>query len=179
MKLNYRFLIYLLLASVVFYILFFKIIDISLKRYTLHHEIIHVPSLVGLNLSSTEDTLEKYHLNFIVIDSAAYDPNYERGSVLSHTPKAGLEVKPGRKIYLTVNPLQITYMSFPELKNKSLRQAMSLLKTNAFRVGNLYYIKHFAKDVVRFSKLEDKKLTFNDTLPKFSIIDLYCYYSDS
>ena len=59
------------------------------------------------------------------------------------------------------------------LKNKSLRQAISLLETNAFRVGHLYYIKHFAKDVVRFSKLEDRKLSFNDTLPKFSIIDLY------
>ena len=143
MKLNYKFLIYLLLASIVFYFLCFKIIDISLKRYTLHHEIIYVPSLVGLNLSSTQDTLEKHHLNFIIIDSAAYNPNYERGSVLAHTPKAGAEVKPGRKIYLTVNPTKITYISFPELKNKSLRQAINLLETNAFRVGHLYYIKHF------------------------------------
>ena len=173
MKLNYKFLIYFFLASVISTFLFFQIIDVSLKRYTLHYNTISVPSLVGLSLPMVQDTLDKYDLQFTIIDSAAYNPNYNRGSVLSHFPRSGSQVKSGRKIYITINPLKINYIALPYLKNKSLRQAISLLENNAFRVGNLYYTKHFAKDVIRFAKLGDQIVDFNDTLPKFSIIDLY------
>ena len=40
-------------------------------------------------------------------------------------------------------------------------------------VGNLYYIDHFAKDVLIFAKYDDQKISNRDSLPKFSIIDLY------
>ena len=146
MKLNYKFLIYFFLGLFVFFFLVFKIVDFSLKRYTLHHHIINVPSLVGLSLPSVEDTLETYNLDFVIIDSAAYNPDYDRGSILSHSPKAGSEVKPERKIYLTINPLTVHYIPFPDLKNKSLRQGINLLENSAFRIGNIYYVDHFAKD---------------------------------
>ena len=154
-------------------ICFFKVVDVALKQYTLHHKIITVPSLIGLNMSQVEDTTLQYGLKFLIIDSAAYNPNYERGSVLSHSPEPGSEVKPGRKIYLTTNPITINYMLFPELINKSLRQTIHLLENNAFRVGNLYYVDHFAKDVLIFAKHAGGKISFNDSLPKFSKIDLY------
>ena len=178
MKLNYKFLVSLFLGLLIFFFLVFKIVDFSLKRYTLHHHIINVPSLVGLSLSSVEDTLEKYNLNFVIIDSAAYNPNYERGSILSHSPKAGSEVKPERKIYLTINPVTVHYIPLPNLKNKSLRQGINLLDNSAFRIGNIYYVDHFAKDVIRQSELlvdsiSSYQVNFNDTLPKFSIINLY------
>ena len=178
MKLNYKFLIYLFSGLLIFFFLVFKIVDFSLKKYTLHHHIIDVPSLVGLNLSAVEDTLSKYNLNFIIIDSAAYNPDYERGSILSHSPKAGSEVKPERKIYLTINPLTVHYIPFPNLKNKSLRQGINLLENSAFRIGNIYYVDHFAKDVIRQSEvvvdsISSDQVNFNDTLPKFSVINLY------
>ena len=173
MKLNYRFLIYLSFFSLVLFLLIFKIIDVSLKHYTRHHKAIYVPSLIGLNLESTKDTLKKYDLNFIIIDSAAYNPNYNRGSIVSHNPKEGAEVKPGRKIYLTINPLTIHYIPFPNLENKSLRQGMALLENSAFRIGQLYYINDFARDVIRFSKVDSEKVNRNDSLPKFTIVDLY------
>lgn len=178
MKLNYKFLIYLFLGLFIFFFLVVKIVDFSLKRYTLHHNIIDVPSLVGLSLSSVEDTLEKYNLEFIIIDSAAYNPDYARGSILSHAPKAGSEVKPERKIYLTINPLTVHYIPFPNLKNKSLRQGINLLENSAFRIGNIYYVDHFAKDVIRYSEVVldsilSNRVNFHDTLPKFSVINLY------
>ena len=132
-----------------------------------------MPSLVGLALSETQDTLHGMDLNSIIIDSAAYNPNYDRGDVLSHQPTAGSEVKPGRKIYLTINPVTAHYLPLPDLKNKSLRQAISLLDNNAFRVGYLYYIDHYAKDLVRFVKVNSKIVHANDSLPKFTTVDLY------
>ena len=173
MKKNLRFQFFLLSVSILCAICFFKVVDFSLKKYTLHHKIITVPSLIGLNISQVEDTILQYGLKFLIIDSAAYDPNYTRGSVLSHSPKPGSEVKPGRKIYLTTNPITVNYILFPELINKSLRQTINLLENNAFRIGNLYYVDHFAKDVLLFSKHQDKIIQFKDSLPKFSKIDLY------
>ncbi|MAQ47896.1 MAG: hypothetical protein CMD27_03360 [Flavobacteriales bacterium] len=173
MKLNFRFQIFLFSIGIFFAICFFKVVDLSLKKYTLHHEIITVPSLIGLNISQVEDTILEYGLQFIILDSAAYDPGYARGSVLSHSPKPGSEVKPGRKIYLTTNPITVNYISFPELINKSLRQTINLLENNAFRLGNLYYVDHFAKDVLIFATHNGMKIHFNDSLPKFSIIDLH------
>jgi len=173
MKLNYRFNLLLLLSLFLFVFFCFKIIDLSLKKYTLHDDIIIVPSLIGLSLENIEDTLNYYDLNFIILDSAAYDPNYDRGAILSHTPKEGSQVKPGRKIYLTINPLTVHYIAFPQLINKSLRQSISLLETNTFRIRSLNYVDYFAKDVVRFSKMDEKEVNFSDSLPKFSRIDLY------
>ena len=151
----------------------FLIIDISLKKYTRHHDIINVPSLIGLNLQSAKDTLNKYDLTFSIIDSAAYNPKYSRGSILSHTPKVGAHVKPGRKIYLTLNPTTIHYALLPDLKNKSLRHGISLLESNAFRVGDIHYVDYFAKDLIRYLKVNNEIVNANDSLPKFTIIDLY------
>ena len=173
MPLNYKFLIYSVCVFLGSFFIFFGLIHIALKKYTLHAETLNVPSLVGLNISEAEDTLNKYDLNFMIIDSAAYNPIYERGSILSHFPKAGSVVKPDRKIYLTINPLTIHYVPLPDLKNKSLRQSIRLLENNAFRFGELYYVDHFAKDVVLFSKLNDTIVNKDALLPKFSIVDLY------
>ena len=173
MKLSYKFLIYVSFLSLIFCLIIFTAIDVSLKKYTRHHDIIHVPSLMGLSLSSAKDTLIKYHLTFSIIDSAAYNPNYNRGSIISHTPKAGSQVKPGRKIYLTLNPVTIRYTLLPDLKNKSLRHGISLLESYAFRVGDLHYVDYFAKDLIRFLKVNNEVVQKGDSLPKFTIIDLY------
>ncbi len=173
MKLNYRFFIFLFVLIFSLFFLVLKTIDFSLKKYTRHHSIIYVPSLVGLSLPEAKDTLDKYNLQCIVLDSAAYDPSYHRGTIVLHTPKANSEVKPGRKVYLTINPLTIQYVSLPDLNNKSLRQGISLLENHAFRIGDLHYVDYFAKDLIRFTKSDSNIVQKGDTLPKFSIIDLY------
>jgi len=173
MKLNYRFLFFLLALITILFLLIIKTIDFSLKKYTRYHDIIHVPSLVGLSLISAKDTLHKYDLDLVILDSAAYNPNYNRGSILSHTPKANSEVKPGRKIYLTINPLTIQYIPLPDLNNKSLRQGIRLLENHAFIVGDLHYVEYFAQDLIRFTKFNNQIVHANDSLPKFTTIDLY------
>ncbi len=173
MQLKYRFLFFLFFSAVIVFFLIVKTIDFSLKKYTRHNSIIHVPSLIGLNLNETEDTLKKIDLQYVILDSAAYNPNYDRGSILSHQPKANSQVKPGRKIYLTINPITVNYIPLPYLTNKSLRQAISLLENHAFRVGDLHYVDYYAKDVVRFAKVNQKQVSSIDSLPKFTIVDLY------
>lgn len=170
---NYRYLLWLLLFSGFVLFIFLKAIDIGLKKYTRHNNIIYVPSLVGLDLDLTKDTLYRMGLNFKIIDSAAYNPAYDRGDVLSHQPKHGSEVKEGRQIYLTINPLTIHYIPLPDLQDKSLRQAMSLLENNAFILGDLQYVDHYAQNLVRYVKVNSQIVNHNDSLPKFTKVDLY------
>lgn len=173
MKSNYKFLIYFFLVSILLYIGIYLIVDFSLKQFTRHDNIIYVPSLVGLNLADAKDILIKHQLIDSILDSAAYNPEFRRGAILSTDPKYKTQVKPGRKIYLTINPEKINYILFPDLKNKSLRQGVSLLENNAFLFGDLYYVQHLAKDAIQFSKHSDTLITFGDSLPKFSTVDLY------
>jgi len=173
MKLNYKYLLWLLLFLGFVLLIFFKAIDLGLKKYTRHNNVIYVPSLVGLDLHTTKDTLYNMGLSFKIIDSAAYNPNYDRGDVLSHQPKFGSEVKKGRKIYLTINPVTIHYIPLPDLQDKSLRQAMSLLDNNAFKLGDLYYVDHYAQNLVRYVKSNNNIVKHNDSLPKFTKVDLY------
>ena len=173
MKLNYRFLIFLTFFLIILFFIVVKVIDVSLKNYTRHHSIIHVPSLLGFSLSDVEDTLSQLDLEFIILDSAAYDPNYNRGSILSHIPKGGSQVKPGRKIYLTINPFTVNYIPLPDLNNKSLRQGISLLESNAFRVGDLHYVDYYAKNLIRMVKADNNEVKKGDSLPKFTVIDIY------
>lgn len=187
MKINYHLVIYTLVIFIVCYA-GYRTIDFILKKYTLHNDIISVPHLVGFSMDA--DTLSTFNLEFIVRDSAAYNPNYERGAILSHAPKSGSIVKPGRKIFLTINPYTVHYIAFPDLKNKSLRQAINLLENNAFRIGTLYYVDHFARDVIRYVKInpdyhnltspssiatlnKNSVINVSDSLPKFSVVDLY------
>ena len=173
MNLNHRYLFWLLFSAGFMFFIFFKVIDLSLKKYTRHNDVIYVPSLIGLDLHTTKDTLYNMGLNFEIIDSASYNPEYNRGDILSHQPKSGSEVKEGRKIYITINPLTIHYVPLPDLKDKSLRQAMSLLDNNAFRLGDLNYVEHYAQNLVRYVKVNNKTVNHNDSLPKFTKVDLY------
>lgn len=75
--------------------------------------------------------LEAVDINGSPIDLGVNETSEDLGS-------NGNGILEARKIYITINPKKITYIPLPQLKNKSLRQAISLLENNAFRVGNLY-----------------------------------------
>ena len=172
-KINYKLFIILIVSSMFLVFVCFNIMQFAFKKYTKHDHIIYVPSLIGLNLEACQDTLLSIGLNWVVLDSTAYDPNYIRGGVIVHNPKSGSSVKPGRKVYLTINPLKVDYIQLPNLKDKSFRQAMAILENTAFRVGDLFYLDDFARDVVKFASVNNIRINVGDSFPKFSLIDLH------
>ena len=67
--------------------------------YTTNHEQkIQVPNLNKMSLSNVERTLKELNLDFLVIDSASYNPKYPKKSVIEQTPESGSFVKEKRKI---------------------------------------------------------------------------------
>ena len=75
-----------------------------LKITTNHGEFVLVPDLSKKSLREVEEIVDKANLNYAVLDSTNYNPDYPRFSVIEQSPKANNEVKEGRKIYLTINP---------------------------------------------------------------------------
>jgi len=157
------------IGLVVFVFAVMKWLNIS----TNHNQKIEVPNMAKMSLENVEKTLDELDLNFVVIDSASYNPNYPKKAVIEQDPVAGDFVKEGRKIYLTLNPSGYSDVVIPDLFGKTKRQANSQLKAIGFRVNSKStYVSDIAKDVVRGAKFNGKDLKAGDKIPKNSIITL-------
>ena len=139
---------------------------------TNHNQKIAVPDLHRMPLEHVQEKLKNANLDFIVIDSASYNPNYPKKSVIEQFPKAGDFVKEKRKIYLTLNPSKYRDIVIPDLNGRTKRQAMSQLHSIGFKIGEFTTVRDLGKDVVRGLKHQGKILKPGEKLPKKSIIDL-------
>lgn len=142
---------------------------------TNHDQKIEVPDLNKMSLADVETKLKELDLDFIVIDSASFNPNYPKKSVIEQFPEAGDFVKEKRKIYLTLNPSKYRDITIPDLNGRTKRQAMSQLQSIGFEVGkeeNITYVRDIGKDVVRGLKFKGRDLKPGEKLPKNSVIDL-------
>ena len=78
-----------------------------LKVRTNHGDFVEVPELKGKTLDVVQIEINDNDLRMEVQDSANYNPNYPKFSVIDQQPEAGSLVKENRKIYLTLNPKSI------------------------------------------------------------------------
>ena len=153
-------------------LLFIFILQWWLGFTTNHDQKIEVPDLNKMSLTEVETKLKELNLDFKVIDSASYNPNYPKQSVIEQFPEGGDFVKEKRKIYLTLNPSKYRDITIPDLNGRTKRQAMSQLQSIGFKIGEFSYVPDIGKDVVRGLKSKGKKLKPGQKLPKNSVIDL-------
>lgn len=143
-----------------------------LDKTTNHDQSIIVPSLSKKSLAEVEKSLEERDLRFEVQDSASFNPDYPRFSVVEQSPTAGSEVKENRKIYVTLNPSGYRKIEVPNIIQKTIRQAKPKLVALGFRIGSLTYRPNIAKDMVLELRYKGKKLKPGTKLMKTAIIDL-------
>ncbi|MEM9679810.1 MAG: PASTA domain-containing protein [Bacteroidota bacterium] len=143
-----------------------------LNATTNHNEFVVVPDLKGKSLETVSIELEDNDLVMEIQDSANYNPNYPRYSVIDQDPAAGSQVKENRKIYLTLNPSGYRKVSVPNLEQRTLRQAKPTLEALGFKVGELTYVDNIGKDVVLSISHKGKKINAGTKLPLTSTIDL-------
>lgn len=143
-----------------------------MKYHTKHDERIEVPKLEMMSLEETQKILELHKLNFVVIDSASFNPKFPPKSVIEQNPAAGDFVKENRKIYLTLNPSDYRKVAIPDLLDQTKRQVVIQLKSLGFRIGKERYIKDLGKDVVRGLEINGRTINPGDRLSKNTMIDL-------
>jgi len=140
---------------------------------TNHNQKIQVPDLHRMSLTEAKLKLNELDLDFIVIDSASFNPDYPKKSVIEQTPVKGDFVKEKRKIYLTLNPSKYRDITIPDLTGRTKRQVSSQLKAMGLNIGiNYTYVNDIGKDVVRGLRFNGKILNVGDKLPLNSIVDL-------
>ena len=161
----------LLLAFVAVIVLIFFALK-WLKFSTNHGDFETVPELKGKSVDVAKIELEDNNLVMQVQDSANYNPNYPKFSVIEQSPKAGEKVKEKRKIYLTLNPSGYRKILVPSLKERTYRQARPTLQALGFKIGKITYVDNIAKDQVLDLRFEGKSIKEGTELPKTSKIDL-------
>jgi len=125
-----------------------------------------------MSLGLVQQELENADLNYVVIDSSNYNPDYPTYSVIEQNPAAGKFVKEGRKIYLVLNPSGYRKIEIPQLVGRTQRQVEPTLLALGFKIGKIDYRDHISSDEVLELRHDGKTLKVGDALRKTSVIDL-------
>ena len=167
------FLIQLGLALVVSAMLVFALLQ-WLKATTHHGDFVEVPDLARLSVTEMREVLDAADLRYEVVDSANYNPDYPRFSIIEQNPPAGNKVKQNRKIYVTVNPSGYKKVTVPDIIQVTRRNATSMLRAVGLEVDEVTYIDELGKDMVYRIRYQGKYINPGDKLPKTSKIELVC-----
>lgn len=143
-----------------------------LDSTTNHDQRIVVPSLSKKTIDEATVLLKEKNLRLYVReDSANYNSNYPRFSVIEQNPVPGAMVKENRKIYVTLNPSGYGKMEVPNVINQTRRQAEPLLVASGFKIGTITYKPNMSDQVLEL-RYKGKSLKAGTKLMKTSTIDL-------
>ena len=106
-----------------------------------------VPDFVGLKMTDAEYFAGRRDLQIIVNDSLHVSA-YPGGVILDQLPKGGVVVKPGRKVYVTINSSRQRMVAVPYVAGRSLRQAKNMLETAGLTIDHLEYTEDIATNYV-------------------------------
>lgn len=163
-----------ILAAVLFTVFIVMAALQWLKNSTHHGEFVEVPDLSKLSVMEMRDVIEDSDLRYEVLDSANFNPNYPRFSIIEQNPPAGNKVKRNRKIYVTVNPSGYKKVTVPKVIQVTRRNATSMLRAVGLDVERVTYIDQLGKDMVYYIKFKGKRINEGDKVPKTSRIELVC-----
>jgi beta-lactam-binding protein with PASTA domain len=141
--------------------------------FTTHHgQEIEVPNLSKLTAEQAEEKLAALDLDYIILDTVDFRPDFPKLTIVEQEPKAGSKVKEGRKIYIKINASKYTMVSVPDLIEKTYRQAVPTLEAVGLSEGTISYKPYLGKDMVLEMRMNGKKLKAGDKVLKSSKIDL-------
>jgi beta-lactam-binding protein with PASTA domain len=133
--------------SVILTVVLLLVVIVFLRTYTRHGDAYVVPDLEGLTLDQLHENEATRVFNFLVTDSV-YDNSLIPGSVIKQNPSAGSKAKEGRTIYLTVVSYTPKMSIMPELKDLTVRQAVTTLRTSGLKIRRLLFTPYFAGNSV-------------------------------
>jgi beta-lactam-binding protein with PASTA domain len=142
-----------------------------LKIYTHHGKTIMVPDLAGLTMDEVGDVTSSRRLRFEVVDSV-FSTEMPRGTVVKQNPNASSRVKKNRKIFLTMNAVNLEMVSMPQLIGLSFRQAKLALQNAGLIQGTIAYKPDFAKNNVLQQMHRDTVINEGTIITKGAVIDL-------
>lgn len=117
-----------------------------------------VPDFSGVQLLEAQRLARRHDLKLQINDSL-FVPAYEGGIVLDQLPKGGVEVKPGRTVYITINSFRQKMVPVPFVADRSLRQAKNMLEIAGLGIDRLVYRADMATNYVLAEYCDGREVT--------------------
>ena len=157
-RLKSRPILYNLLLIATTLVALFVVAHLLLAVGTRHGMKRTVPQFKGLLLSDAERVADREGLELVVNDSL-YVAAFPGGVVLEQLPAGGVDVKSGRKIYVTINSFSQKRVAMPYGAGRSLRQAKNMLEVAGFGIDELVYVDDIATNYVLSQHFEGEEIT--------------------
>jgi beta-lactam-binding protein with PASTA domain len=103
-----------------------------MPAYVGHEEMITVPDVSEMPADQAEQTLRQLNLQ-VSIESSRFNPKLPRDVIVDQSPRAARMVKPGRRIYLTVNSGSTPTVTVPDVEGISQVEALNRLTAAGLR----------------------------------------------
>lgn len=139
---------------------------VIMPAYTNYDEGVTVPDISQVSLEEAQQRLTSYGLRYEVADrrsNSAYPADY----VIDQTPAAAKLVKPGRKVYLTVNTEANPTVQVPDVVDLSLRNARIQLENYGLEIGTISYESSRFKNTVLRQSVDAEQV-----VPQGTVVDL-------
>ena len=151
------------------YLLVFLVI---LPSYTRHGDSVLVPDVNKMTVEEAVKALDKVGLRYENKDST-YRVDYPSLSIVDQYPTPYSRVKPGRKIFLTINKSEPPLVKVPELLDMKRYRARQTLENWKLSVGEVTVRPDIANPgTVLGVSFEGKRIKAGALLPQGSRIDL-------
>jgi beta-lactam-binding protein with PASTA domain len=163
--------IHLLLAAVSFTLLLVLFFFYLIPYIARQDEVAEVPRLTGASIDSVLAVAGELPVKVIIQDSS-FSTEYKPGTVLSQYPLPGTQVKPGRKVYLTICPKEPPLTQMPKLTGLSYPTAIAKLKSNQLELGRIRFEPDIAIDIVLEQEIDGKPIPPGTPIQMGTKVDL-------
>jgi eukaryotic-like serine/threonine-protein kinase len=144
---------------------------VYLPNVTNHGDGVTVPDLLGMPSERLDSLVTAFDLRFEINDSS-YSEDYKPLDVIRQFPRAGSIVKPGRKIFVSINRVDPPTVPLPAIVEVSLINAMATLKSNELKLGRIFYQPSPFSDLVLEMRVNETKIEPGTRVPKGTVVDL-------
>ncbi|TAF44676.1 MAG: PASTA domain-containing protein [Sphingobacteriales bacterium] len=146
------------------------VLVVSLRFYTRHGEGKAVPNLKGLNIANAIEILDAEGFSY-QLDSV-FILDKKPGIVVEQDPDPNTQVKINRIIYLTIVSSLTPDVSFPDIDDKTFREAIAILENYGLKLGDTIYKNDIARDAVLAYSYAGGVVKIGQKIPKGTKINL-------
>jgi len=115
---------------------YFVVDGLIMPSYTRHDVAVRVPNVESQPFEQARTAMQEKGLE-VRREVGRYNPNVAEGIVVDQTPLPTTTVKPGRRIYLTVNSGEVPMTKIPDLSGVSVREAENRVSSAGLTVGRV------------------------------------------
>ena len=119
---------------VAFLVVYIVVNDVIMPSYTRQGVAVEVPDVVNQPFEQARAELESHDLAVERLDQR-FNPKFPKDVVIDQSPAPSATVKPGRKVYVTVNSGELQKVAMPALGGLSLREAVNRLRARSLEVA--------------------------------------------